>query len=156
MDFSYRIDDFPCSAEETVGRAAALSISDAPSLVTFTQSPGNLIVAHQVSGSSACPCHTTVAPWAVAELERISIVRFDDPDPLSSWVEGVALCGLHNGLEVAARLQGKLAHTCIVTGERWREFGCSDRTCCPEDGRPMVPYPRPSWSGLTSSGQKLA
>ena len=156
MDYSYRIDDFPCSAEEAVGRAAALSISDAPSLVAFTQSTGDLIVAHQVDGSSACPCHTTVAPWAVAELERISLVRFDAADPMSSWVQGVALCGLHNGLEVAARLQDKLVHTCVVLDGRWREFGCEDRKCCPKDGRPIVAYPCPQWSGWTGTGQELA
>jgi len=144
---SQRIDAFPTSTEEAVGMAVTLRISPPASLFSFSEWPDDLVIAREVTGHSACPCHSVTAPWSVAELVRVSLVRFDNPDPAENWLESIALCSLHNGVQVAAELQGKLAHNCVVTGESWRELNCSDKTCCPPEGRPIPIVARPTWSG---------
>lgn len=102
MEMSERIDVFPATAEEAVGMAAAFCIADLPSLVSFSQWPDDLIIARQVTGDAACPCHTTNAPWSVAEMKRLSLVRFDDR----------TRCGPGSKVSLCAGSR---------TGSRWRQ-----------------------------------
>ncbi len=148
MDMSFRIDSFPTTADEAAGMAAAIDICGAPSLVSFVEWADDLIVVGQVTGSSACPCHTTRAPWSVAEMVRLSLVRFDDSDPEREYEAGVALCGFQDGLQVAAELQGKLKHSLVVRDNRWHDL--TGRSKGPKRGRAVISRPCRSWSGTAN------
>lgn len=88
----------------------------------------------------------SIAPLVARQtVQSVAVLGFGPADPVTRTVEALADALVRGGLQVPERLR--------ITGGRWWTTDCTNRQCCPPEGRPVPSPSNPIAAAAVFQGQ---